>query len=189
MILLNEDILKKYALEQQIEVSKKYNGKQNVFIPQNDFLQSYFKSLAPYLENKITKTEKLGTLKVQEAIELLLQSKPDLKEFLFDFSEPHKIDLEKFMLQNYQFNVPIEKFARLSGRSLAGFKRDFQKTFNSSPRKWLNEKRLTEAYHQLQQKNTTPSSIYLELGFESLSHFSYSFKKMYGISPTDLIKQ
>ncbi|WP_345990018.1 AraC family transcriptional regulator [Chryseobacterium sp. Chry.R1] len=32
--------------------------------------------------------------------------------------------------------------------------------------------------------NQRPSSIYLDLGFESLSHFSHAFKKKFGKAPT-----
>jgi AraC-like DNA-binding protein len=95
------------------------------------------------------------------------------------------MDLEKCMLSNFHFNVPVEKFARLTGRSLAGFKRDFQKTFGRSRRQWLQEKRLTEALHLIEKKNKKPSAIYLDLGFESLSHFSHSFKKRFGKAPTE----
>lgn len=188
IIAFNEDYLRNYALKQNIEIRKKYKGKQNVFIQSNEFFNGFFASILPYGEKpgKII-TSKLGQLKVEEAIELLLQSKPELKEFLFDFSEPHKIDLERFMALNYQFNVPVEKFALLSGRSLAGFKRDFQKTFCTSPRKWLQEKRLSEAYYRIKNNNKKPSEIYLELGFESLSHFSNSFKNKYGVTPTQLM--
>ncbi|RZM19674.1 MAG: AraC family transcriptional regulator, partial [Pedobacter sp.] len=31
-----------------------------------------------------------------------------------------------------------------------------------------------------------PTEVYLEVGFEDLSHFSFSFKKKYGISPNQL---
>ena len=111
---------------------------------------------------------------------------PELKEFLSDFSEPHKIDLEKFMTHNFYFNVPIEKFAQITGRSLAGFKRDFQKIFSRSPRQWLQDKRLTEAHYQIESNNKRPSEIYLDLGFESLPHFSFAFKKLFGYPPTKL---
>lgn len=151
-------------------------------------MKGFFVSILPYGEKPHTPiTIKLGQLKVEEAIELLLQTKLDLQDFLFDFSEPHKMDLEKFMALNYQFNVPVEKFAQLSGRSLADFKRDFQKTFGTSPRKWVQEKRLSEAHFQIESNNKKPSEIYLELGFESLSHFSNSFKNRYGVAPTQLM--
>ena len=187
-ILLSEDTLRKYALENQIETRQKYNGKRNIFIPQNEFLQGFFQSLIPYADKPQARiTKKLGLLKVMEALELLLYSRPELNAFLFDFSEPHKIDLEKFMLSNFHFNVPVEKFARLTGRSLAAFKRDFQKTFDVSPRQWLQDKRLTEARYLIEKKSKKSSAIYLDLGFESLSHFSNSFKQKYGVAPTKLL--
>lgn len=188
VICLQEELLRKIALEEQIEVRKKYTGPLNVLIPPNDYLQGYFQSVLPYIHNPDEKiTTAVGMLKIKEGVHLLLHTMPSLVEFLFDFSEPHKIDLEKFMLSNYHFNVPVEKFAQLTGRSLAGFKRDFKKTFSMSPRQWLQERRLAEARHLIEKKNKKPSSIYLDLGFESLSHFSHSFKKKFGRAPTEWV--
>lgn len=186
VIRLKEDLLRKIALEEQIEVEGKYSGPPNLLIPENDFLRGFFQSVIPYVHHPEEKiTEAMGMLKVKEAVQLLIHTMPGLKHFLFDFSEPYKIDLEKFMLSNFHFNVPVEKFARLTGRSLAGFKRDFLKTFGMPPRHWLQDKRLTEARHLIEKKNKRPSAIYLDLGFESLSHFSHSFKKKFGRAPTE----
>jgi len=186
VISLQEDLLRKIALEEQIEVQQKYTGPPNILIPGNDFLQGYFQSVIPYVRNPEGKlTTAMGMLKVNEVVKLLLYTMPELRMVLFDFSEPYKIDLEKFMLSNFHFNVPVEKFAQLTGRSLAGFKRDFQKIFGMAPRHWLQEKRLSEALHLIEKRNLKPSAIYLDLGFESLSHFSHSFKKRYGKAPSD----
>jgi AraC-like DNA-binding protein len=186
VISLQEDVIRKIALEEQIEIKKKYAGPPNLLIPGNDFLQGYFQSIIPYVRNPEKKIPAdMGILKVREAVKLLLYTKPELSGFLFDFSEPYKIDLEKFMLSNFYFNVPVEKFAQLTGRSLAGFKRDFNKAFGTSPRQWLQERRLIEARHLIEKKNKKPSAIYLDLGFESLSHFSHSFKRKFGKAPSE----
>lgn len=188
VIALQDDILRTMALEECFEVTRKYAGAPNTILPDTDFLRGYFLSVMPYIRNPVEKiTTAMGILKVREGVQLLLHAMPALKDQLFDFSEPHKVDLEKFMLGNFHFNVPIEKFARLTGRSLAGFKRDFQKTFGASPRQWLQEKRLTEAHHLIEKKHKKPSDIYLDLGFESLSHFSRSFKQRFGMSPSALV--
>lgn len=185
VISLKEDLLRKIALEEQIEPGQKYTGPSNMLIPGNDFLNAFFHSLLPYVRHPEKKiTSEVGMLKVKEAVYLLLDVMPGLREFLFDFSEPYKMDLEKFMLGNFHYNIPVEKFARLAGRSLAGFKRDFQKIFGMAPRQWLLERRLAEARHLI-EKNKKPSAIYLDLGFESLSHFSHSFKKKFGKAPTE----
>ncbi|MEP7319620.1 MAG: helix-turn-helix domain-containing protein [Panacibacter sp.] len=52
------------------------------------------------------------------------------------------------------------------------------------PRHWLQEKRLSEARHLIERKKK-PSAIYLDLGFESLAHFSASFNKKYGKAPIE----
>lgn len=187
VISLQEDLLRKIVLAEKLETDRKYIGPPNILIPSNEFLQGYFQSIVPYARSSgASMTDEMGILKVKEGIKLLLIALPALSNFLFDFSEPYKIDLEKFMLSNYHFNVPIEKFAQLTGRSLAGFKRDFLKTFGAPPRHWLQDKRLNEAKHLIETKHQKPSSIYLDLGFESLSHFSHSFKKKFGMAPTSL---
>jgi len=188
VICLHEDMLRTIALEEQVETGRKYTGPPNVLVPVNDFLRAFFQSIIPYVRNPDgTLTERLGMLKVREAVHLLMHAMPELEELLFDFSEPYKMDLEKFMLSNFHFNVPVEKFARLTGRSLAGFKRDFQRIFGMAPRHWLQERRLTEARYLIETKHKKPSAIYLDLGFESLSHFSHSFKKKFGKAPTDWV--
>ena len=188
VISLKEDLLRKIALEEQIEIVRKYKGPSNILIPGNDFLRAFFQSVLPYVQHPEEKiTNAVGMLKVKEAVYLLLNTMPELKELLFDFSEPYKMDLEKFMLSNFHYNVPVEKFAQLTGRSLAGFKRDFQKIFGMAPRQWLLERRLKEARHLIEKKNKQPSAIYLDLGFESLSHFSHSFKKKFGKAPTEWV--
>ena len=187
VISLQEDLLRRIVLEEKFEADRKYMGPPNILIPLNEFLQGYFQSIVPYARSSgAAMTDEMGVLKVKEGVKLLLLALPELRNFLFDFSEPSKIDLEKFMLNNFHFNVPIEKFAQLTGRSLAAFKRDFLKTFGVPPRHWLQDKRLKEAKHLIETKHQKPSAIYLDLGFESLSHFSYSFKKKFGIAPTAL---
>lgn len=161
-------------------------GNSVVSLESHPLLESYFKSLLPY-ENKTDQLDAtLVHLKVKEAIMVLLEIDPLLKDSLFDFSEPGKIDLENFMNQNFHFNVQMSRFAYLTGRSLATFKRDFQKTFQSSPSRWLLQKRLSEAFYQIKENGRAPNDVYLDLGFENLSHFSFAFKKAYGMPPSKL---
>lgn len=187
VISLQEDLLRRIVLEEKLQADRKYIGPPNVLIPTNEFLQGYFQSIVPYARSSgASLTDEMGILKLKEGVKLLLFAMPELVNLLFDFSVPYKIDLEKFMLSNFHYNVPIEKFAQLTGRSLAAFKRDFLKTFGAPPRHWLQDKRLSEARHLIETKHQKPSAIYLELGFESISHFSSSFKKKFGMAPTAL---
>lgn len=181
-ITLDQETLRQYALENKITIRTAYTGGQQLFFEPDDFLHHYFMSLAPYVNKTKAVTPRLSDLKIREAIELLLQSNPVFKTILFDFSEPHKIDLEVFMNSNFRFNVPIGSFARLTGRSLSGFKRDFTRIFNAPPQQWLREKRLEEAFYLIKHKKQKPADFYLDLGFENLSHFYFSFKQKYGLT-------
>ncbi len=187
VLVLQDDVLRKIAHEEQIDITQKYQGPQNVLVKTDDFLNAFFQSIAPYINQSDKITPEMGELKIREAVKLLLRANPNLSAFLFDFSEPYKIDLEKFMLTNYHFNMTVEKFAQLTGRSLAGFKRDFKAIFKTSPRHWLQEMRLSEAKQLIERKKAKPSAIYLDLGFETLSHFSHSFKKKFGMNPSELL--
>ena len=185
-VIITDAALQRYALDNSIHENKNYTGEKNLLLKPDALLKSYFQSLLPYAEQSEKINKKLAAIKTNEAIELLLHLQSSLRSFLFDFSEPYKIDLEKFMLQNFHYNVPIEHFAKLTGRSLAAFKRDFGHIFQTPPRRWLQEKRLAEAYHLIQQKKRKPTEIYLEVGFENLSHFYTSFKQKFGITTSSI---
>jgi len=147
-------------------------------------MEVYFQGLFHYFKTPLSK--ELMELKTKEALMLLINLEPNLKQTLFNFGQPGKIDLELFMQQNFKFNVEMKRLAFLSGRSLASFKRDFKTTFDTSPARWLHARRLQEAHFQLKEQNRRPSDVYHEVGFETFAHFSYAFKKQYGISPSTL---
>ncbi|PWN71557.1 AraC family transcriptional regulator [Chryseobacterium phosphatilyticum] len=185
-ITLDDETLRHYSAENKMIMDAPFPDDQRLFFEKDDFFKTYFISLMPYVYKTEDIPPRLAALKVKEAIELLLQSNSDFKNLLFDFSESHKVDLKEFMNKNFMFNVSIQAFARLTGRSLSGFKRDFNKIFNMSPKQWLKERRLQEAYYLIKNKDQKPSDIYLNLGFENLSHFYYSFKQKYGITTSQV---
>jgi AraC-like DNA-binding protein len=150
-------------------------------------LESCLASVIPYFEMKGVFPENIASLKINEAISILRLIDPDIDNLLANFEEPGKIDLGNFMEKNFMFNMPLEKFGYLTGRSLTTFKRDFGKAYNTTPQKWLTQKRLELAHYQLAEKRRKPVEVYFEIGFENLSHFSFAFKKHYGYSPSELI--
>jgi len=146
-------------------------------------LDSFMGSLVPYLDLKDNLPDELINLKLEEGLTILRTIDKSVDGLLSDFSEPGKIDIADFMEKNFMFNLPLENFAQLTGRSISTFNRDFRKAFNTAPQKWLIQKRLELAHYKLAEKKTKPADIYLEVGFENLSHFSYVFKRHFGYSP------
>lgn len=186
-VYLDQDTLRNFSMEYGYK-AEKHKQQHDAILQLNPdpLYKSYMDSLMPYHEIKQPGNEKLLSLKLREAILILLQVNPELKDILFDFTEPGKIDLESFMNKNFHFNVQLKRFAYLTGRSLATFKRDFEKIFHVSPSRWLQQRRLQEAHYLIKEKGKAPSDVYLELGFEDLSHFSFAFKKKYGIAPSKI---
>ena len=183
-VRLNQDILRNYSLEQGYKAANHSEGDTITKLQPNALYKGFMESLLPYLQLNGIGDDRLASLKQQEAITLLLRMDPQLKDILFDFSEPGKIDLEAFMNKNFHFNVNLDRFAYLTGRSLATFKRDFEKIYHLTPSRWLQQRRLQEAHYLIKEKGKAASDIYLDLGFEDLSHFSFAFKKQYGLAPS-----
>jgi AraC-like DNA-binding protein len=189
VIIFDELFLKKIKDKYQKSSSQSVYNEAFVTIEQNELIPNFIRSLSPYYNTSGKIDETFSNIKREELITILLKIKPELANIFFDFAAPEKINLEKFMLQNYKFNVSLERFAYLTGRSLSSFKRDFVKIFNATPSQGLIKKRLEEAYFLIEKKDKKPSDIYLDLGFENLSHFSFAFKKLFGYAPKELINR
>lgn len=188
-ILFEQDFLKQFHTTYQFPAQSKKPVGGIISLKKDPLVKNFIESLMPYFNEKGVIDEHFLDIKRSELLLILLKKNPELANVMFDFSDPAKIDLEKFMNRNYKFNVSIERFAYLTGRSLSAFKRDFEKIFKATPSHWLVQKRLEEAYYLIDKKSKKPSDIYLELGFEDLSHFSFAFKKLYGISPNQVKKR
>lgn len=185
-ILFSHEKLRQYYTEQQINPSLGHSAGPIIFA-EHPLLKSLFNSLLPYFELADALPADIAAFKVEEAIRVLRAVDPKVDALLGHFEEPGKLDLVGFMEQNYWFNLSLEKFGYLTGRSLTTFKKDFGKAFGRTPGKWLTQKRLELAHYHITEKKRKPSDVYLEVGFEDLSHFSFAFKKHFGYNPTSLV--
>lgn len=188
VILFDEVFLKHFQKTHTISYQN-YKPKDAFIRLKKDILvNSFLRSLEPYYTRSGSINQLFSDIKREELLLILLHLHPELSGILFDFGVPGRLDLEEFMQKNYKFNVSIERFAFLTGRSLSAFKRDFSEIFNDTPNRWLIRRRLDEAHFLIQKKNKKPSDIYVELGFEDLSHFSFAFKKRFGYAPSSIEK-
>jgi AraC-like DNA-binding protein len=172
-----------------IDVGPKVEVSQKIMsFSHHPLLKSCLASLIPYFDLQESFPEHIAAIKINEAINILRFIDADIDHVLANFQEPGKIDLVDFMEKNFMFNMPLDKYGYLIGRSLSTFNRDFRKAFNLSPQRWLTKKRLELAHYQLVEKHKKPIEVYMETGFEDLSHFSFAFKKEFGYAPSALIK-
>lgn len=182
---LSREILKNYYAAKNIKHQPQKSSRIFCF-NNHPLLESCLASLIPYFEMKDIPAD-IASIKITEAISILRTLDKEIDLVLANFEEPGKIDLANYMEKNFMFNLPLEKFGYLTGRSLTTFKRDFKKAFTMTPQRWLTQKRLELAYYQLTEKKKKPQEVCYEVGFENLSHFSFAFKKQFGIAPSLLV--
>jgi AraC-like DNA-binding protein len=158
-----------------------------MILDKSDTLSAFFLSVSSYFAETHEPDRSLLELKFKELI-LTIADNPKNGELLSYFCsllhEPQQVTLQRVMDENYCFNLRLEQYAQLSNRSLATFKRDFQKVYGTVPGKWLLEQRLNHALRLLRDSHRTISEATFESGFESVSHFSRSFKKRFGLVPS-----
>ncbi len=125
-------------------------------------------------------------LKTLEALLAIGQVRPELFPILKAYSQAERVNLEQFMQHNFQYNIPLEQLARMSGRSLSTFNHEFKNLYNSSLHQWTKRQRIELAKRLLVQTEKIPSEVYLEVCFEDLAHFSRSFKRHFGKNPSQM---
>ncbi len=185
-IVFRPEVLRQYYEAHPVTPAASY-APAMVALPDHPLLESLFNSLTPYFKLADALPPELAVFKMEEAIRVLRAIDKNVDQVLGQMEEPGKLDLVDFMEKNFMFNLSLEKFGYLTGRSLTTFKKDFEKSFQTSPGKWLTQKRLKLAHYQIFEKKLSPSSVYLDTGFENLSHFSFAFKKQFGYSPTSSV--
>lgn len=187
IITLDEPFLKQFFERHPFRITPSETPDAFLFLNESKLMGSYIQSLEPYYSNGQELDATFADIKREELLLIILTSEPMLANVFFNFGVPQKIDLETFMNRNFRFNVSLERFAFMTGRSVSSFKRDFLKIFGMTPGTWLKKKRLEEAFFQISTQHQKPSDVYLEVGFEDLSHFSYAFKKEFGKNPSEIL--
>ena len=152
-------------------------------------MQGFVHSMLPHFRQAVPAPTELLRLKFSELL-LTVMNDPANATLLTYFRsllrDPVHERVRRVMEDNYCFNLQLEEYARLSGRSLSAFKRDFQEVFGAAPGKWLRERRLERARTMLGPGRLQVSEVAFQCGFENLSHFSRAFKEMYGHAPAQL---
>ena len=163
-----------------------------MILKKSDMLSAFFLSISSYFSETHEPDRSLLELKFKELVLTIADNSDnaDLLSYFYSLlHEPQHVSLQRVMDENYCFNLKLEQYAQLSNRSLSSFKRDFRKIYNTAPGEWLLEHRLNHALRLLRDRDRTVSEATFESGFENVSHFSRSFKKRFGYSPSTFNKK
>ena len=90
----------------------------------------------------------------------------------------------KIMEKNIAEPLSMKEIASMFGISRRQVERWFEKDIGCSPASYYIKLRLETADYLLQKTSLSISEIAAKTGFEVVSHFSSSYKKQFGVSPT-----
>ncbi|MEL6306447.1 MAG: AraC family transcriptional regulator, partial [Bacteroidota bacterium] len=113
----------------------------------------------------------------------LLHTKP----FVNKYSAKAQNRLRKiygYIDEHYQHKIVLEEVATLCNLTKPAFCRYFKKATGSTFVEFLNQYRISQAKRLLLKGKNVSEACY-ECGFESLSYFNRSFKKITGQNPSD----
>jgi AraC family transcriptional regulator, exoenzyme S synthesis regulatory protein ExsA len=151
----------------------------------DDMLRALFSSMFNYLNMGSDIPRKLVELKFNELLFNIVLNEKNKKiaKFFTSLNRTNKWNFEEVMMKNFHFDLELEEFARLCGRSLSTFKRDFKNFFQQTPGKWLIDRRLEYASSLLMSSDLNVNEICHESGFRNSSHFNKVFKDRYRLPP------
>jgi AraC-like DNA-binding protein len=157
----------------------------------NEMATGFIQTMISFFAQDTPPTEVVLEERFQEFFYTLLINPANqaLVAYLNSLTERPRTSLYEVMEANYIYNLSLEEYARIANRSLATFKREFKKLFDTTPAQWLIQKRLDYALLLLNTTEKSIADIVFESGFENGSHFSRVFKTKFGASPWHYRKQ
>ncbi|MBO9203407.1 MULTISPECIES: helix-turn-helix transcriptional regulator [Niastella] len=188
LLFFTDDFVKKFMHTHQLTTTQSPVTGAHLVVPTNELLNGFKTQFMGYFGKNLPGLESILQLKLQELMLLLLAGPQgqQVKTFFqsIAFGQPLEID---FIVRKHLFQpLSLDELAKLSGRSLASFKRDFQHQYNSAPKKWINEQRLDHARMLLLHSNKNVTEVAMECGFENIPHFIKIFKQKFGVTPNSV---
>ncbi|MFD2726337.1 helix-turn-helix domain-containing protein [Hyunsoonleella rubra] len=194
LFFITEDFIRRFIKNNEALLQKRtsdYDDRLIYPIDVTNSLNSLFLSVFNYFNMGGDIPKELVEIKFNELLFniALNPSNKDLLGFFNSLKQIEKTNINEVMMKNFHYDLQLEEFARLSGRSLSTFKRDFKTHFNETPGKWLNNKRLEYAKTLLENSELNISEICYESGFKNTSHFNSNFKQKFNYPPNQFRKQ
>ncbi|WGO84648.1 helix-turn-helix domain-containing protein [Arsenophonus apicola] len=94
-------------------------------------------------------------------------------------------ELSKWIEEHIGRIIYLEELAAYSGYSLWHMQKIFKEITGISLGKYIRQRRLAKAVNLLRNSSKAIFDIALDFGFGSQSHFTYMFRKEFGITPYD----
>ena len=175
-------------LVEKLKSNRRILPEAYVAFKKDGFINNYIQSLLFMLSGEKQISESMKELKLNELLLYLLENNPDSFLSFQKNGTTGNIEsrIRKVIEANKLNNLNLDELAFLCNMSTSTFKRHFNKIYKSSPTLWLNEQKMLLAWKLLSEQGEKPGDIWLQLGFETHTGFTKSFKKRFGKLPKEL---
>lgn len=95
----------------------------------------------------------------------------------------------KIMQNDYAGKLEVEQLAKMAHLSVSAFHRAFKEITSDSPMQYLKKIRLTKARDLMMQESFKANLAADKVGYESASQFSREFKRYFGKSPAEMMRE
>lgn len=154
----------------------------------DEAFEKFVESVLPYFKIEIKYLDQFLKIKAQELLLHLINAdyQDNFKNFLLNNFSGQKIDLDYVISTFYLKKLSIAELAKISGRSLSTFKREFIQKYGEAPAAYLKNKKLEHAGFLLKNNLATVEEAAETIGYDSVSHFISSFKEKFGKTPKQI---
>ena len=193
VVHFNREVLQKVFDSQKPKFWKELDHPLKKDTSQEDataLVKAYFSCIAKFFEHKNVLSEEILVLKLKEIILLLLQTDEpsDLNIIIRSLFSDKTFSFREVIDSNLYEPLDLQRLAAMTNNSMASFKRKFNKMYDSTPAKYITQKKLEKAQRILAFSLSSIKEICYECGFNNPSSFSRMFKDQYGCSPTEFRK-
>ena len=189
MVFISDDFICKFMTRFTNLMQRKADGLNRtdsvIRILMDEFLAGYVHSMASFFGTDAVPNKNLLVHKFEELL-LNIFTRPlhrDVAGYLNSLNSSQSAQVEQIMEENFSYRLKLDQFAQLCNMSLSSFKRTFSSIYNTSPAKWLSEKRLDFASHLLNASDRSINQVAFDSGFEDTSSFIRAFKQKYSCTP------
>lgn len=154
-------------------------------LPASKQIKRYISSLGEVYDG-MANTAALLELKLLELLHLIAIQDQSLGFIRALSNDKHRVErrpITDFMEAYFGYNLKIEDYAVLTGRSVSTFMRDFKKAYNTTPNQWMIDRKVDIAHRLLVEQNVSVTHAALEAGYENVSHFIRAYKRKFGVTP------
>jgi AraC family transcriptional regulator len=93
-----------------------------------------------------------------------------------------------YIESNLSRDLTLRELAGTANLSPYHFARMFKRTIGTAPHRYIVERRVEQAKHMLRKSDTSLVEVGLSMGFCNQSHFTSTFSRVVGVTPTRFIK-